>query len=498
MENKNISYIKKSTDGIYGLLNFIEQYKDVLLENNKVVSSDYESYIHENKSEIKMALLATLLTNNFDNIVDNLDESIKKDIINNEVLNKATSYLSFEDGSPYNFGAGLQIISINRKQANDYTKILKNIRNGIAHSNYEYSDGIIYIDNQDFKATMTLEWLEMMVLVLFSNRNQTKKKGSNDIFLLSAYNKHVYDYYSFNECLNSIDEYKLELTNDTEFSLSSHIAGFTLAFNKVDMNIKVSQRELLIKKTNKQMKNSFEISLLPQNEEFIKLLEPFMPYFFAIKDDASQRRIIANLKAITSSEEKRNTLAYKNILELLHSISKDDVDVHNIFGKDVTYYLTTCSQLLIKSYSNIIFNFARIKEKDKELSLSKDISFSSPNYVSIRKQKLKKIRNQLEKGNHGEVQKLKLEAKRLRLVSEIDQFNKFSINNDDVFTRLRNSVIHDNIEFKPLHSSDNIIFRDAENKILNFKLAIKEPRLRQFADETLKTLNEPVKTFIRS
>ena len=342
---------------------------------------------------------------------------------------------------------------------------------------------------------MTLEWLEMMVLVLFSNRNQTIKRGSSDLFLMFPITKKITNNDSFNLFVDNLNECEITLTSDGKLSLESIISGFKANFQKSFGESDFLSIEIFIQHLNNNNKGLFKITHKPISDHFIKLLAPYDYYFFNTANEEKQKQITSNLNAIVNSEEKRNTLAYKNILEILHSISEYTVDLNNIFSKDVIYYLTTCSQLLIKSYANTIFNYNRIKEKTVPLKNVPYIKYSSPNYILIRNNKIKKLKVQLDSKNHNKNQKLKIKDKLVKLKEEIELYNKQGINVDDVYTRIRNSIIHDNIEFKPLHMSDNIIFRDIDNKILNFKLSINENQLREFANHTHEQLNQKVKIF---
>lgn len=460
------------------------------------------------KNELKLSLLAPLFSNNYDKIIQTVDDEFKRKVLANEKINKSRKGNSFEDGSEYDIGTGINIIKIGEKAKNNPNKILILIRNSIAHSKFTLTNDEIHIVNRDFEAKIDIKWLEMMTLVIFSNSNLTDKKGAQDGFMMI----HKHDYISI--ASEQELKYILKLSNymeitykeDQKVFMNDLIEGLGKAVSKYE-----KKGEILgvINQFNSQFNNSFDFKLQTISGDFLKMMDSSNFFFynldqikiyFASKQNKllqldyyevnentfyKQIQILSNLHASYINKEKRNTLSYKYILEFILLIEQNKVNELNILNSDIIFFINTMQQLLIKAYCNLVFNYFIEKNKNETINVSDKLKnkYSLPNYVSKRKTDIKKLRSLLNTNLGGdEPQKILLKIN--KLLTEIDDYNNNRIDeNKIVIEKLRNSFVHGNVEFSPISEISEFVIRDFEDNIQNFKLKIGTSDLVTLADD---------------
>lgn len=350
------SYIEDTLIDSRLFMNELLRTKKYCDEKGKFTSFYYEP---KDLNRLKMCLISTLFTQNFDELIEFSDIEFKQKILNNEPIGRRKSEFSFENGGFFKSDHGINIRSIPYWiDSSDLSKILTEIRNAVAHSHYEYDKGLIKNlnahDNQ-FESDCDINWLEMMVLCLFANKHSTYKYGVRDTQVEAVLSNYAN--------LGLFDAYLIEYENDNDDSMN--------------LNQKLmSKDQLLIKLVNEmQVNRNFETK--EEDEELFKAIyEACHLKIINIKDvteivreelqskDYSNLSLDRTAKLIRSKiqyyydKEKRNTIAYKNTLELLHiakgSIKKQE---KKLIDTGVEFMLEPILEYAFKSHINFVYNY---------------------------------------------------------------------------------------------------------------------------------------------
>ena len=89
------NYIENNLIDIKRMLDIVLTYKENVLSEQKFKSFEYRP---NDLKGFKLALLSTLFTENFDDISENVDEDLKKIILNNVRIRRRETIFSFENG----------------------------------------------------------------------------------------------------------------------------------------------------------------------------------------------------------------------------------------------------------------------------------------------------------------------------------------------------------------------------------------------------------------
>ena len=139
-----------------------------LIKYAKNANPVYFSVIKECISEIKLWCILTMFINNMDDLWEDVPDFIYEDM-----------FLMRDFGSKVNYGRGYQT---NSKLS--FKEQFKIIRNKLAHQEFTFCDGMIYLDD-GFSTHFDLLWLEMVVMQTISNQNNQFKKRMSDIGVLA-------------------------------------------------------------------------------------------------------------------------------------------------------------------------------------------------------------------------------------------------------------------------------------------------------------------------
>lgn len=316
-------------------------------------------YVPKDINRFKLCLLSVLFTQNFDELIEISDIEFKRVIMNNDKIERRESDFSFENGGYFKSDYGINIKSIpSWIDPSDLSKILTEIRNAVAHSHYEYDKGIIKNLNaheNQFQSETDVNWLEMMVLCLFANKQATYKEGVKDTMVEAVLSNYAIK--------GLFDAYLIECENDND--------------DQMNMNQKlILKDELLIKLVNEmQINRGFQSK--EDDEMFFKAVyEASHLRILSFKDvtelvqkeledknygDLSLERsakLIRSKIQYYYDKEKKNTIAYKNTLELLNiakgSIKKQE---RKLIDTGVEFMLEPILEYAFKSHINFVFNY---------------------------------------------------------------------------------------------------------------------------------------------
>lgn len=499
-----IDCIGKITNNCYNYDNVLDQRSKIELKMDTV----------NFKNELKLSLLSTLFSNNYDLIIETVDDEIKKRIIENQKIKKVNSVHSFEDGNDFEIGKGLRIIKINPKTVGNYDKILILIRNSIAHSKFILDDDQIHITNRDFEAILDIKWLEMLTLSIFSNSNINDKKGANDgmLFLNNLENISITSEQELKKILKNSNYLNITYKRDQNVYMQDLIIGLGRGLSKYK-----NKGEILsvLKQFNEIYDNSFDFDLHVLSADFLKMMQNTNFFFYNMADMKyyllaegnietdldyeevnsdtydHQCQALADMHAVYTSVQKRNTISYKYILEFIDLLEKGNLTQFNIFDKNIIFFTNIMQQLLIKAYNNVIFNYMMEKNKDVEFDIVSNLKtkYTFPDYIKLRTSSIKDLRNLLS-GNLGGNEPIKITNKINKLLQEIEDYKlgRTDINlllND----KFRNAFVHGNVDFNPVYSTEELIIRDYDGSAKNFKLQTSSNTVLHLAHEIYTQLD---------
>lgn len=316
-------------------------------------------YSPKDLNRFKLCLLSVLFTQNFDELIEYSDDDFKKMILNNDPIERKKSDFSFENGGYFKSDYGIKIKSFpSWLDSSDLSKVLTEIRNAVAHSHYEYDKGFVKNLNahdDQFESECDVNWLEMMVLCLFANKHSTYREGVRDTqveAILSNYsNLGLFDAYLIeyeNDSYDNLNLYqKLILKDDLLIKLVNNYQVGKDFDDKEDdeMFFKAVYKSSHLKIVNfkdvtelvaKEMenKNYSDLSLA----RTAKLIRSKIQYYY--------------------DKEKRNTIAYKNTLELLN-IAKSSVKKQEkkLIDTGVEFMLEPILEYSFKMHANFVYNY---------------------------------------------------------------------------------------------------------------------------------------------
>lgn len=363
------SYIEDTLIDARGFFDELLRTKQYYDKKGKFTSFYYEV---KDLKRFKLFLLSALFTENFDELIQVTDEETKKQIINNETIYKVKSDFSFENGEAFKSDFGVNVKTLPKNVSdNDYTKILNLIRNAVAHSHYEYDDGKIKNLNayqNQFQSECDVDWLEMMVLCLFANKRSTHKPGERDIQIegivstLGGFDFYMIevangedDSVNFNNKIAYKDKMLMEIVNEHQFVNKHKCKGddeelFRAVYEACDLNI---------------------LSFTPIDQIIAAELEHYEIYNELNVE--RKARLIRSIIQYYYDNEKRNTIGYKNTLELLN-IAKSPIKKQEkkLMDTGVEFMMEPIIEYTFKAYVNFVFNYM-LGVLDYDMS---DINFS--------------------------------------------------------------------------------------------------------------------------
>lgn len=432
------SYIENNLIDLRKLLNIVLTYKENIFNNQNFKSFNYKP---NDLKGLKLCMLSTLFTENFDDLSSNVDENLKKLIINNGKIKRRNTPFNFENGGYFETGSGINIKSLPATfQTNDYSAILKMIRNGIAHSKYTYNNGIVRISTYQgqFEVDCDVDWLEMMVMCLFSNRQSTTQNGARDI-QLDAFNSTEVNHYDLDDSQTYVSI--ISNGNDDSMLLYDKIASKSHYMKKLMENGVWIFRENSIR-CIEEIYNKFNINVI--KTERVNNVKNIV---LGIQDEYRYNELSLEKKYFLFGsriyahydEERKNTMAYKHMLNLLN-VLKGSMDKQykkiNKVGTD--FFVDYMCEYCFKCYINLVYN--HINEK-----------------IGVN-------------------------------VGNIDA-NKFYIDIKDNRTfedHIRNSCCHNRVKI----NGEYVCLWDEKNGILNFELKCKINDFIELTDDAIKNLSK--------
>lgn len=430
-----MEYIKNSLVDLRRLLDSLIRTKETLQNNKGLTRFDFHSKDFKN---FKLLLLAVLFTENYDDIIDNLDEALKEKIITNQKISRTNSDFSFENGGYFKIGSGIKINKIpDGIDSDNYYMILRMIRNGIAHSHFTYENGIVKIQayRGTFEAECDVDWLEMMVLCLFANTHSTTKKGVKDIQIeLFADSSLDLDY-------SDIFVVKLENGNDSDKRMDEKLTVKKLVFKEM-------AKEELVKRDNEieLIKKIYNLCNLKVTDikRISSVREKLLAYSKINYNSLPFERKSNLLKSkflYLYDEEKRNTIAYKHVLDLLNIANGSQSKQTSRLRKSGTEFMVDCmGEFAFKTYINFVYNYM-LEKIDFDMS---DLELEGINV------------------------KTKIGTKSLE-------------------RHIRNACCHNRIKI----NEDNVYMYDMDkNGVVNFEVEVKMDDFIQLTDKLIKNLLE--------
>lgn len=451
--------LEKSSLGVRYLLRYTQNARP---ENFDVVKNCI--------SEIKFWGLHMLLCNNYGPLFECIPEAILAKVFNCSKVQNMGNVLDDNSLEKYDYGKGYHS-NIKEK----YSTQLRLIRNALAHNSFTFDGETINVYNQTngFKASFDIAWLETAVKCLLSSPNYVLKKGTVDYSIVTIANNATSA-----ECISSLKAsgqlYLLKLTCSAENSdiiaiKFPRLATFKdrISFNEMKVGfLRVLKTKILekcqimspqeaFKETlpmlKKVYRGIFDIEVVPIKEEILKD-ESFNQLSFT-----EGCNYITN-KYSQENETLGNTIDLKSLLEVLDSLSSN-----NPLSKEQVYTIKNNAFYLLRLYSYILFaNNDIVRHKNCCQVLDDYSSSIDLYYVHAQKvwsEYIKKISNALDtliksSANPKVIDlwedRLRMYQDRLKTITSSDE--------NSLLYRLRNSLIHDNVEEK----DGNIVFYGEE------------------------------------
>ena len=467
--------IAKASLGTRYLLKYIENNNDA-----------YLSVVKNCLPEIKFWALHMVLCNNYDTLFASIPEHVISKVFTCQSIKNIHDVLDLDNMgsySYYDYGKGYH-----SNIDGDYNTQLRFIRNALAHNSFTFDGKKISINysEQDFKATFDINWLETVVKCLLSSSNYTLKKGITDHVVINLDNSGS----SASDIASLVENNMLHLLKITcsmenfmviaqKFprlvSYKDHISfdEIKLCFLRI-LNSKVQE-----KSQSASVEDSFieTLNLLKKVYRGIFNIENVNISKSILEDPKFQELDIADGCYFLVNEYNKddrvceNAIDLKMLLEALSSIENNES-----ITKKGAYALNDCKFYLIRLYSHIFF-VSGISNAHKSWQVldefADDIRVSYVHAKNVWSEYIKKISNALDTLQNANAsfkviakwkRQLKMYEDRLKTISDP------SLNN--TLYRIRNSLVHDNVEIK----DDNIVFYGEEP-------VIELPRLKKKTNE---------------
>ena len=398
----------------------------------------YFSVIKDSISEIKLWCILTLFMNNMDDLWEEVPDFIYEDM-----------FLMKDLGDKLNFGRGYQS---NSKFS--FKEQFKVIRNKLAHQEFTFDDGMIYLDD-GFSTQFDLLWLEKLVMQTISNQNNQFKKGMSDIGVLAVGNSSL----DFKKMWESglIQFYRVTLLTGNKKVVADKLKGagipseqytFDLLFKAVQTKFYMNQPHIFTFLNQEYLHNMLK-EIEEHFEHVIKLDFVVSEQFESIIAEKNFENLSfkGKLQYLVNKIKLEYPYSYNSII--VHQIIDILNDAqHDVFDQDKLIILKDSVDFLLKVYANILFtNVYQHKNYHVIDSFPMDIRFFHAknvyrDYLKVLKRAYEETKEHYAPREYRE-KILALYQEYSTLLDEVmhGEYDK------RLFWNIRNSIVHNQIEF---------------------------------------------------
>ena len=417
-----------------------------LIKYAKNANPVYFSVIKECILEIKLWCILTMFINNMDDLWEEVPDFIYEDM-----------FLMRDFGSKVNYGRGYQT---NSKLS--FKEQFKIIRNKLAHQEFTFCDGMIYLDD-GFSTHFDLLWLEMVVMQTISNQNNQFKKRMSDIGVLALGINGENSTLDFKKMWQSgfIQFYRVTLLNGDKKTvadkfdfakISAEHYTFDLLFQAVKSKLSMIKPNLLIFLNQEYLHNMLN--------EIEKYFEHVVKLDFVVSDqfesiilekDFENLSFKGKLQYLVNKIKFEDSYSYNSIV--VHQI----IDILNdaqddIFDQDKLIIMKDSVDFLLKVYANILFanvycNKNSVGKYNIAHQFSMDVHFEHAknvyqDYIRVLKRAYDETEEHYTSTEYRE-KILALYHEYCTLLDEVmhNEYDK------RLFWNMRNAIVHNQIEF---------------------------------------------------
>ncbi|MEG1009605.1 MAG: hypothetical protein RSF67_07340 [Clostridia bacterium] len=449
-------------NGILGIKHLIK-YIDTADKSNLDIVLSYST-------EIRFWLLFTLYTSNTEELFQEIPEYILKEVFEMHLISECHNKFDIKNKKYYEYGTGIKTTG----PVIPYIKQFKIIRNCLAHNAFIINGTEISIDdrNNNYTAIFDIKWFETLTICSLSNNQYTIKKDMQDISLV-CYEKESND--TLEKFKNSIKANNIlflrtilktesvEKINNV-FNMNGALTKEKCSFDMIKsaLSSRLTERvngspylskttknaltEVEIKNLNLLYGSVMELSLVPINPDNLSIINE--PGFEKLQFLDKLQSIIEFI--VCENKVKDNAISIKRLLDVLNELENNQEisDFHN-------FNLRYSRDVLLKTYANIILT--GFIQKDNNTLLTEDVlglfnsvmSFSFRHAKRIYSDIIKFINRSIEDSSKISLTIKEIQnTKKMQSSYENRQEESNSDKPENVFLKkLRNSLIHDNIEF---------------------------------------------------
>jgi len=530
----DVDYIVSSYQFLKEIDNLLDDLTRAMLRRKKIISPSLDSL--REMMNGKLLLYVTLMFHsNFDEIEDYLPEELLEKVIKCKTVRSPEGRFSFENGKPFFYGAGLDVIQMHSGQENYPELILKTIRNTLAHSNYTVDGSIVKLRYRDMMIDVDVNWLLAVSLILFSNLNHSYLEGNSDfLYLFSmtvsthkhfiSLKKEFGDSYCVKLTLNKnaendhisitqVLDYMTDLINSEPFlSFAADVSKIEKHDHRyMDKNPKY-YNELVLRYHNMIFERGqnkfpyFDFEILPLDLEVLNTLNlREKDFYFRDLDKVYKASSLVNLNFMNLYPIKRNTLSFSYMLELLlfiiNSEDKNDL-VDSLMEKhpDFPMYLSLMKQFNEKAKMNLIFNYVFENTGYREAE-SFDFERFPGEFIQYKKDVSLRYMDVSKKAYNAKYsyQRQYYEEKEWKLLGELGRDEPdLETRNRLVPKKFRNAVVHSYISYPSVSDTDTIILSDYDEYVgKNYEVRIPVSELNDEMDKFVQKLKEKKKVKLR-
>ena len=506
---------KQALEDLQQLLDNMEKF-----HQDGVIEPSCFQEIKENRSLYEILFLSLIMTNNYDNLIDQIPESVVNEIITNPIQNP---FLASQNQSKkrLNYEDTLQIdnywsIPPEKRTAK---AILKTIRNKLAHGKYSVEGKKIILE--ECQVRFSLPWLSNVVWQLLSDNSFSNQPGqSSEVPLYTIQYDLVKNReqlekmlertayvritltencpktgYYLKDCLIAIAEV---ISNDSYFSLIKKNFDKKMEGKKISPEKKNKEYEKIVRKVfyellqklSERMNHAFQIEFLPLDKTFLQDIKLYEETFYQLPT-VSQIQVVNDLIAANIKKERTNSVTYDKILTILNTIEKSDSEEEfyqqiSVY-KTIPFFIPLIKSLIIRAKMNLVLNYLPHKSTFQMRSQLPEPTFKYQLIDSNKdkKRRLKYLQTKLKDFKGNKQAKETLENEIQQLMKELSK-EQSELTNMQVYHKLRNALVHDLVEEKDQHQSFEFYCEEAGKKTFKARLTI--PEIEKVIEDTYQIL----------
>lgn len=466
--------------GALGIRYLIKYFENGRVENFKVV--------RDCLNEVRLWFLITFYTNNIDYLMDDIPEFLLTDVFQMKDILIGTS---LGDAKEADYGRGFQT-----RSTLSYKEQFKLIRDALSHGKFQFKDNLIHVSIRDYEAIFDLAWLDRLTTVILSNDRLTLKKGMSDYSVISLMPDGDFDmekikefirmgtlaFYQVTSLTSNPDRIKESIKNydiDREhctFDFIFKTAIYLVQRHRIDSSRGVEGALASLKKYFSDVEsyfgNAIKLELVPltipddlcHDKDFLKLsYAQKLEYLITLKKEQDPIRY--------------NSLMVTHLFQLL-----DEIDKEQIQDKTLVFFRDSLP-FLIKAYAMLCFIQRDSYPLGEEELRAKGANATYVHAKNVYKEYIRVLHRSLRelRENNGPLASIQYVLEQIKIYSHY--FDEASNNfvYKDFFWRLRNSIVHDQVEFQ----EDKIrFFTTGRNiKVRHFNKKKKEWEYKDFVNQ---------------